>query len=196
MCLLLEVFFLNQYEKSVFDAIYGRRSIRAYLENKEVEHEKIVKLLKAAMAAPSACNIQPWEFIVVTDKESVSDIKKSIEQYGDYNAPLVIVVCGYSEFIPWENDEGVVDCSAAIENMLIAATAMELGSVWIGGFNPVSLRKLLDIPDNVVPVGVVYFGYPAEQHEPRTQYREEAIYWQKYDTGRKHQPAPGNLIYR
>ena len=74
------------------------------------------------MAAPSACNIQPWESIVVTDKEALSAIKSSIEQYGNYNAPLIIIVCGYSEFIPWDDDNGIVDCCAAIENMLIAAT--------------------------------------------------------------------------
>lgn len=187
---------MSQYEKHVFDAILGRRSIRTYLDDREVEHEKILKLLKAGMAAPSACNIQPWEFIVITEKDIVDKIKKSTAEYGNYNAPVVIVVCGYSEFIPWEGDEGEADCCAAIENMLIAATAMELGSVWIGGFNPSSIRKLLDIPEHVLPVGVVYFGYPAEQKEPRTQYIEEAVYWQKYDPEREHRPRPGNLIYK
>ena len=184
----------DQYEKHVFDAIYGRRSIRVYVEDKQVEHEKIIKLLKAGMAAPSACNIQPWEFVVVTEKETVSQIKRSIERFGAYNAPLVIVVCGYREFIPWEDDNGEADCCAAIENMLIAATAMGLGSVWIGGFDAASIRAILDIPDHVAPIGVVYFGYPAESKEPRTQYLEEAVYWQKYDRGRKHQPRPGSLI--
>jgi nitroreductase len=107
----------------------------------------------------------------------------------------VIVVCGYGEFIPWEGDKGVVDCCAAIENMLIAATAMGLGSVWIGGFDPSLIRALLDIPDHVLPVGAVYSGYPAEGKEPRTQYIEEAVYWQEYDRERKHEPRPGNLIY-
>jgi len=185
---------MNQYEKNVFDAIFSRRSIRAYLEDKEVEHEKIVKLLNAGMAAPSACNIQPWEFIVVTEKETVSLIKQSIAVYGNYNAPIVIVVCSYTKYIPWEGDEGIIDCSAAIENMLIAATAMGLGSVWIGGFDTESIRTLLDIPDHVLPMGVVYFGYPAEQKEARTKYTEEAVYWQKYDPEREHRPRPGNLL--
>jgi nitroreductase len=184
----------DQYEEHVFDAIYGRRSIRAYQEGKEVEHDKIVKLLKAGMAAPSACNIQPWEFIVVTDKETVGLIRRSIREYGNYNAPLVIVVCGYREFIPWEDDNGEADCCAAIENMLIAATAMGLGSVWIGGFDAPSIRAILDIPGNVVPIGVVYLGYPAESKEPRTQYLEEAVYWQKYDPAREHWPRPGSLV--
>ena len=117
--------YFSEYEKHVFDAIYSRRSIRTYLD-KEVEHEKIEKLLKAAMAAPSACNIQPWEFVVITDKALIQDIKNSIKQYSQYNAPLVIVVCGNPEFIPWEGDTGIIDCCAAIENMLLAATAIGL----------------------------------------------------------------------
>jgi len=186
--------FMSEYEQHVFDALLGRRSIRAYLEDREVEHEKIVKLLQAGMAAPSACNIQPWEFIVVTEKDTVSLIKESVADHGNYNAPLVIVICGYPEFIPWEGDHGVIDCCAAIENMLVAATAMGLGSVWIGGFDPASIRKLLDIPDHVFPVGIVYFGYATERKEPRTQYLEEAVYWQKYDPEREHRPRPGNLL--
>jgi nitroreductase len=91
--------------------------------------------------------------------------------------------------------QGVVDCCTAIENMLIAATAMELGSVWIGGFNRSSIRAILDIPDHVFPIGILYFGYPAERKEQRTKYIEEAVYWQKYEPERKHLPRPGNLFY-
>ena len=66
-------------------SIYGRRSIRVYLEDKEVEHGKIIKLLKAGMAAPSACNIQPWEFVVLTERETVDSTKAGIAEYGNYN---------------------------------------------------------------------------------------------------------------
>lgn len=185
---------MTQYEDHVFKALYARRSIRAYVEDKPVEHEKIRKLLNAAMAAPSACNIQPWEFIVVTENERTDAIKASIRQWGDYNAPLVIVVCGYPDLIPWEGDNGVIDCSAAMENMLIAATAMGLGSVWIGGFDPEALRDLLNIPDSAVPLAMAYFGYPAEVPEPRTRYLEEAVHWQAYDPERAHPRRPGSLV--
>jgi nitroreductase len=185
---------MSQQEKIVFDAIFGRRSVRAYVADKAVEPEKIVKLLQAGMAAPSACNIQPWEFVVVTENETIASIKNSIAQFGNYNAPLVIVVCSYAAYIPWDGDEGTVDCSAAIENMLIAATTLELGSVWIGGFDRAAIRSLLDIPDPVIPIGVIYFGYPAEHPEPRTKYVEEAVYWQKYDPQRSHSPRPGSLV--
>lgn len=185
---------MNQDENRDLELIFRRRSIRAYIEGKEVEREKIMKLLEAAMAAPSACNIQPWEFIVVTEKETVAAIKNSIPRWGNYNAPLVMVVCSYTKYIPWKGDGGMIDCSAAVENMLLAATAMGLGSVWIGGFDREALRAILDIPEQVLPVAVVYFGYPAEQKEPRTKYLEEAVYWQKYDPEREHRPRPGNIL--
>ena len=72
---------------------------------------------------------------------------------------------------------------------------MGLGSVWIGGFDQAGIREILDIPEHVIPIGVVYFGYTAEEKEPRTKYVEEAVYWQRNDPGRKHEPRPGNLIY-
>lgn len=187
---------MTPIEETVFATIYARRSIRSYQEDRPVEPEKILKLLQAAMAAPSACNIQPWEFIVVTEAEKLAAVKASIPQFGNYNAPLIIVVCSYAQYIPWEGDDGVIDCAAAIENMLIAAAALDLGSVWIGGFDRAALRALLDIPADVVPQGVVYLGYPAEHPQPRTKYVEEAVFWQKYDPQRPHPPRPGNLLVK
>jgi nitroreductase len=176
---------MSYTEKDVFDAIYARRSIRAYLDM-DVECEKIEKLLKAAMAAPSACNLQPWEFIVVTEKDVLKQVKSTLAE-GNYNAPVAIVVCGNPTNIPWEGDGWMQDCGAAVENMLIAAPALGLGSVWIGGFDSDALTQLLDIPAHVHPMAVIFFGYPAQQKKPRTQYNEQAIYWQKYDPQRKRQ---------
>ena len=89
------------------------------------------------------------------------------------------------------------DCSAAIENMLIAAVELGLGSVWIGLYPTLSkckpVSKVLNIPDYVIPMSVVYFGYPAEHKEPRTQYNEKRIYWQEYEPKRKHRARPKNM---
>ena len=93
-----------------------------------------------------------------------------------------------------QSHTGKNDALASAGDMLIAATAMGLGSVWIDGFNPAAIREILAIPENVIPLAVVYFGYPAEKKEPRTQYIEEAIYWQKYDPEGKHKPRTGNLL--
>ena len=184
---------MRSNEEQVFAALYARRSIRFY-QDRPVEREKLVKLLKAAMAAPSACNIQPWEFVVVTEPEAVVQIKGTIAKWGDWNAPAVIVVCSYPALIPWQGGDGKEDCAAAIENILVAATAMGLGTVWIGGFDPAVVRTTLDIPESVVPIGLVYVGYPAEEKEPRTQYLEEAVHWQKYDATRTPQPREGRIV--
>jgi nitroreductase len=180
-----EVPIMSNTEKDIFDAIYARRSIRAYQE-RDVEREKIEKLLKAAMAAPSACNLQPWEFIVVTEKDLLKQLKGTLGE-GNYNAPVAMVICGNPTNIPWDGDGWMQDCSAAVENMMIAAPTLGLGSVWIGGFDSDALTALLNIPAHVHPMCVVLFGYPAQEKTPRTKYNEEAVFWQTYDPERKRQ---------
>jgi len=185
-------------QDEVMELIYKRRSIRNYLEEKEVSNETLLLLLKAAMAAPTAANRQPWEFIVVTEKEHLNKLK-NVLRFGQYNAPVAIVVCGNMKlaFSSQDKDLWIQDCSAAIENLLIAATGLGLGSVWIGLYplpgkmKPVG--KIMNTPDYVVPMSVVYIGYPAEKKESRTQYNEKRIYWQEYEPTRKHKARPKNL---
>ena len=88
-----------------------------------------------------------------------------------------------------------MDCGAAIENILLAVTALGLGAVWIGAIDADAIRALLDIPAHVAVNGVVLFGYPAEQKPPRTQYTEEAVYWQKYDPKREHPKRTTDLRF-
>lgn len=164
----------------VFDTILARRSIRDFVD-KPVEREKIEQMLKAAMAAPSACNLQPWAFIVVDEPEMLSRVKSATKQ-GKYNAPLAIVVCGINKHIPWGGDGWMQDCGAAVQNMLLAGTELGLSSVWIGGFNATALSIVLDIPDDVHPMCVIEFGYPTYEREPLTWYTKEAVHWQKYDS--------------
>ena len=163
----------------VYDAILARRSIRNF-EDKPVEHEKNEQLLKAAMAAPSACNLQPWAFIVVDEPQTLSGLKTAAEQ-GKYNAPLAIVVCGIKKHIPWGGDGWMQECGAAVQNMLLAGTELGLGSVWVGGFDREALSAALDIPDDVHLMCIIEFGYPAYHREPLSWYTEEAVHWQKYD---------------
>lgn len=152
------------------------------------------------MAAPTAANRQPWEFIVVTDKEKVDELRSTLRE-GQYNAPIAIVVCGnmHLAFSNKDKEIWVQDCSAAIENMLIAATGIGLGSVWIGLYPQLNkckpVCKILGIPDHVIPMSVVYIGYPDEYKEPRTQYNEKRIYWEEYEPTRKHRARPKNIKY-
>lgn len=182
----------------VIETIFKRRSIRNYLD-KKVEKNKIITLLKAAAAAPTAANCQPWEFIVVDDDIKLSELRDKLI-FARYNAPCAIVVCGNMKLAHKgpSKEMWVQDCSAAIENILIAATATQLGSVWIGIYplesNINSVKKILNIPEHVIPLGIVYIGYPAEEKETRTRFDEKRVYWQEYEPARRHRTKDKPVI--
>lgn len=167
------------------DFIYKRRSIRIFEHQKEVEKGKLEEILKAAMAAPSASNGQPWEFVVVTDSEKLAALRQKLN-YGNYNAPAAIAVLANLSIAKKESSFRfwVQDCSAATENILLAATALGLGSVWIGGYpkDDVTniIREILDIPSNVNVLNLIYIGYPAEEKPAHTKYEEGRVHWEKY----------------
>jgi nitroreductase len=169
---------------AIQDTIYARRSIRNYKE-RPVEREMLETLLKAAMAAPSAMNIKPWEFVVVTEPDRMDEIRSSL-MFGKHNAPAAIVVCGNTSFFkhPIASKFWVQDCSAATENILLAAVGLGLGTVWLG-VHPIHnfskrISRILHLPDNVKPLNVIYVGYPAEEKPARTQYDPDRVHWEVY----------------
>ncbi|MDY6872497.1 MAG: nitroreductase family protein [Chloroflexota bacterium] len=166
------------------DTIYARRSIRKY-QDKPVEKEKLETLLKAAMAAPSAMNNRPWEFVVVTAPEKMEEIRSAL-MFGKHNAPAAIAVCARTSGLrnAISAKYWVQDCSAATENILLAAVELGLGSVWLG-VHPVHnfskrIAKVLELPQNITPLNVIYVGYPAEEKAPRTQYDAKRVHWERY----------------
>lgn len=168
----------------ILETILRRRSIRKYTAE-PVDDAAITCLLQAAMAAPSACNSQPWEFIVVTDPEILSELRGRL-LFARYNAPAAIVVLGNPAVAnnPAGREFWVQDCSAAVENILIAATGMGLGTVWIG-VHPIAptiktVSEILNIPAGVHPLCVIYVGHPAEEKPARTRYDEHRIHYQTY----------------
>jgi nitroreductase len=169
----------------IIDTILSRRSIRQFTPE-PVDREALILLLKAAMSAPTACNSQPWEFIVITEPEMLDQIREKF-LFARYNAPAAIVVCGNVGIAnnSAARDHWVQDCSAATENILIAAAGMGLGAVWIGVYPYPSkikpLAEALGIPDHVTPLSMILIGHPAEIKEPRTQYDEHRVYWQCYE---------------
>lgn len=182
----------------IVDIILSRRSIRQFTDE-PVDRETLILLLKAAMSAPTACNSQPWEFIVVTEQEMLECIRDKF-LFARYTAPAAIVVCGNISIAnnSAAREHWVQDCSAATENILIAAAGMGLGAVWIGVYPYPSkikpLSEALGIPENVTPLSMVYVGHPAETKEPRTQYDEHKVYWQCYEL-RKRKPKIKNAKY-
>ncbi|PKN97230.1 MAG: nitroreductase family protein [Chloroflexi bacterium HGW-Chloroflexi-4] len=165
------------------NAIFNRRSIRKYTKQ-EISEDSIELLLKAAMAAPSAGNQQPWHFIVITDKEILYEIPK-FHPYSQMlrDAACAIVVCGD---LVLETNKGfwVQDCSAATENILIEATDLGLGAVWLGVYpdkdrvKPV--QNLLELPETVIPLSIIAVGYPTDTKTPTDRFNAKRIHRDKW----------------
>jgi nitroreductase len=164
-------------------AILNRRSIRRYTE-KTVAPEIINELLAAAMSAPSAGNEQPWEFVVINDREILGQIPRiHPHAWMVKDAPVAILVCGD---LKREVHRGfwVQDCSAATENILIAVAEKGLGAVWVA-FYPEedrvkAARSLLGIPENIVPLALVPVGYPAQELPPANRFDATRIHYNKW----------------
>ncbi len=165
------------------EAILTRRSIRKY-KAAPIPESLIHALLDAAMNGPSSGNAQPWHFVVVTDRKILDGIPK-FHPYSDpvKEAPLAIVVCADLHL---EKNKGawVQDCSAAIENLLIAANAQGLGAVWLGVYpyeeRVNGVRKLLGLPEHVITLGIILVGYPAEKKPPANRFKQERVHQNKW----------------
>lgn len=165
------------------DAILNRRSIRKYTDQ-PVSDELVTELLRAAMAAPSASNQQPWHFVVIRDRKTLSRLAE-VHPYAAMapKAQLAVAVCGD---LSLETQEGfwVQDCAAATENLLIAAEANGLGAVWLGVYprleRVASVQALLGLPDHVVPLSVVPIGYPAAHPAPADRYDPDRIHRERW----------------
>ena len=171
--------------QAAIENIMTRTSIRQY-KDQPVEQEKIDIMLKAAMAAPTAVNLQPWHFIVITNKNTIGLLSGKQPT----NAPLLIAVCGDTDKTSMPDgkmklpDFWVEDVSAATENLLLAAHALGLGAVWTGVYPAMErvaeVANVLNCPNNIVPVAVVRIGYPDESPEPKNKFKEENISYQKF----------------
>jgi nitroreductase len=159
----------------VFEAIMGRRSIRAF-KAADVPPETVEKLIDAGRWAPSAGNIQPWEFIIVRKPEIKRKLAKAaLGQSFIEEAPVVIVVCADEE----RSAHGyggrgrtlycIQDTAAAIQNIHLAAYALGLGTCWVGAFREDEAREALKIPEGIRPVAIIPVGYAAEAPSPRSR---------------------------
>ena len=159
----------------VLEAIEGRRSIRAF-KSEDVPLEIVEKLIDAAKWAPSAGNIQPWEFIIVRKPEIKRRlVEAALGQTFIEEAPVIIVVCanenrssqGYG--VRGKTLYCIQDTAAAIQNILLTAYSLGLGTCWIGAFREEEARKILEIPYGIRPVAIIPVGYPAETPPPRSR---------------------------
>lgn len=170
----------------VLQNILNRKSVRHFSDDK-VTKEQIEILLRAAMAAPSAKNVQPWAFVVVTERETL-DLLADKLPYAKmlFRANAAIVVCG----VPHKAGDGtpagywVQDCSAATQNILLAAEAIGLGAVWTGVYprpeRVTVVADALNLPEDVIPLNVIPIGVPDGQEKPKDKYKAENVIWNKW----------------
>src|SRR3989344_5368905 len=171
----------------VFDAIKTRRSIRKYL-SVPVEWEKVGRIMEAGKAAPSAGNVQDWRFVVVTDKKQREMIAHAcMDQHWMVQAPIHIVVVGEPEkskrFYGRKGETlyTIQDCAAAIQNMLLAAHALGLGSCWVGSFDDDALMRAVSILPEIRFQAVITIGYADEVvPEPPEYTLENMMYFRNY----------------
>lgn len=149
--------------KAIIESIKSRRSVRAYTDD-DISEADLKTILECGMLAPSAVNEQPWEFVVFHDKKNLEKIAE-VHPYASFakHAPLAILAC-LNESKEKAKGMGVLDIAIACENMLLAAHALGLGGVFTGVYpepdRMENLRKLADLPDNIVPVALLVFGRP------------------------------------
>jgi nitroreductase/flavin reductase (DIM6/NTAB) family NADH-FMN oxidoreductase RutF len=173
-------------EDIIIDNILARTSIRSY-QDRPVEQDKIEKLLRAGMAAPSAVDKRPWHFVVVTDKDVLNGLAEANPNAGmAARAPLAIVVCGDMQKALQGDAQAywMQDASAATENILLAAHALGLGAVWTGTY-PIKDRvkatsEALALPEHIVPLCTIVIGYPAGENKPKDKWNPENISYNVY----------------
>ena len=164
------------------EAIFTRRSIRKYTKQ-PVSDEVLKELLEAGMYAPSACNQQPWCFVIINDCKILNGIPK----YHTYaqmlrEAPAAILVCCALDL--QRGEFGVQDCSAATQNILLAAHAKGLGAVWLGIYSVEPLvtatKKLLNLPEHIIPISLISIGYPAKQRPRPDRYQADRVHYNQW----------------
>lgn len=166
------------------EAIFKRRSIRKYIAGKKVTREQIEKLLSAAMMAPTARNIQEWEFLVVEEPATLKAIM-GVHPYAAAlaTAPAAIIVCANTDI-----DAGKTywrgDCGAATQNILLAATALGLGTLWMGlecaPERAENIKKLFNLPKNIEPFALLALGYAGEEKGEVNRFDAKKIHYEKW----------------
>lgn len=159
-----------------------RYSVRKY-ESRQVEEDKIAKILEAGQVAPTAANIQPQRFLVIKSDAGLEKLKKGANIHG---APMAIIICGDHDNVwirPFDKKNMVdIDTSIATDHMMLSATDMGLGTCWLTYFDPEIIKKEFNIPSNFEPVNILTLGYPASAPKNRTTRKDinEIVFYETF----------------
>ena len=168
----------------VLENIHSRKSVRKYTQQ-PVSKDDLLTLVKAGMAAPSAKNVQPWEFIIVADCAVIQPLADQLP-YAKMlaHAPAAIVVCGNLNLAAADSNLPLLwylDCAMAAQNILLAAEAMGLGAVYTAAYpyedRVRAVSQALELPQNIVPLCVIPVGYPAGNEQAKDKWKEERVKW-------------------
>lgn len=169
-------------KQDALSIIHARKSVREYATDKQVSKEDLETIIRAGMAAPSARNIQPWHFVVISDPAVMAELAENLP-YAKMltEASAAIVVCGDTVASPmfW-----MVDCAAATQNILLAAEALGLGAVWTAAWPSEdrinAVKAAINLPDHILPLNVIPVGYPAKEEKAKDKYDAEKLHWEKF----------------
>ncbi len=182
---MLRVQLMSTTPEEPLGVIFGRRSIRVYSPG-DISETTVTRLLEAAMAAPSAMTKDPWRFVVVRRAEGLAALAAALPGGKMLSTvPVAVVVCGDLD-AAFEQNVGylVQDCSAAVQNLLLAAHGLGLGGCWVGVYpSEDSMRQVkaqLSLPARVLPLAVIALGKPGEQLEARTRYSPQSVHFEKW----------------
>ncbi len=192
-------------KKDLLNVIKTRTSVRTFSKKVAEPKRYVDELLKAAMSAPSAMNKQPWEFLVITDKEMKMTLAKEFKNASYIeNASFAIIVCGNMKAaIEGEGREfWVQDCSAATENLLLAAHSLGLGAVWCGIYpdkdRTLKLQEFLALPEFIVPLNIIPIGFPEGEQKIKEKWNPKKVHWEKFGNNKivenKEKQGPKNSL--
>lgn len=173
-------------DNNTLKIIYQRKSVRNYID-KKVSKEQLETLIRAGMAAPTAVNKQPWAFIAIDDRATLDKLGESLP-YAKMlkNAPAAIVVCGdlTKALEGWEQEFWIQDCSAASQNILLAAESIGLGAVWTAAYPAKDRMKtvtdILELPKHIIPLNVIPVGFPKGIEQAKDKWKPENLKWNKW----------------
>ncbi|MFT4221456.1 nitroreductase family protein [Dysgonomonas sp.] len=173
----------NQITKkdAALSVIFNRKSVRNFIKDRQVSDEDIQTLIKAGMAAPSGKDTRPWQFLIINDRDILDKMAKELPTAKMLaEVPMAIVVCGDTV----RSSYWYLDCSAATENILLAAEALDLGAVWTASYpyrdRMATVIKYTNMPAQVLPLVVIPIGYPKGNHSAKDKYDESKIHMNKW----------------
>jgi nitroreductase len=166
--------------------IFSRKSVRTFT-NEPVSREKLDMLVRAGMAAPTAVDKRPWEFVVVTDRAVLKQLSDALPYAKMADKAAAAIIVGGNVQKQWggmDSDYWIMDCSAATENILLAAESMGLGAVWTAIYPEDmrirSVRQILGIPSHVVPLNLIPIGVQQGREKPKDKYNPAQVHWNKW----------------